>query len=310
MLVCYGRVMNENLENLKKFLYLDTRIKNEMLSMGMVSEESLFTEDAILKYSDNINESLKYVFSSFKKMSSCLGLDNLFLEKIEQLEKITFLKFYDCKLDINKLKSFYQNFVANMDENFVTKVRETCKGYSFEAINMPVENVSSINEMLHIMHSYVLNNENIYQSINVVAKKENVGGYDITLYGDSNELSSSVFNNFPIEMFCGWVDIVSVNNNKVIMMVRDRGHALTIELDKMEKDIRCAYFIPKLCNIEMINMLPGVRKVNENTNIHSGTNGIFYSNSDTFLSDLYTFINMVPTDLDMVYENDSIGRSM
>lgn len=63
-------------------------------------------------------------------------------------------------------------------------------------------------------------------------------------------------------MNCGWTDIVSLGNNSCIIKVRDRGYALTIEISKVGENHRIEYFIPKLCNVEMINKLPGINKVN------------------------------------------------
>ena len=57
------------------------------------------------------------------------------------------------------------------------------------------------------------------------------------------------------------------------MMIRDRGHALTIEIDIDGNEVLINYFIPKLRNINMINELPGVYKVKDNEYI--GTTGIF-----------------------------------
>ena len=63
-------------------------------------------------------------------------------------------------------------------------------------------------------------------------------------------------------MDVGWTDIVSMEK-KMLMMVRDRGHALTIEIDKEEAGAVFKYFIPKLCNRDMIEKLPGINKITE-----------------------------------------------
>ena len=298
--------MERNIEDLKKFLYYDMRIKNEMVMMGSVTEADLSTDEGIMNYTDKVDNSLKYIFECLKRMLLSIGLGDLFLEKLEELKESTFKKFYDCKFDIDKLKSFYQYSITEMDEKFVDLVRESCVGYSFSF--PPVDKVNSINEMLHVTHSYVINNENILQSFNVVETKPINDYTNITLYGNNSDFAKNIFTNFPIDIDCGDVDIVSVTNNKIIVMIRDRGHALTMEIDKIDNEVECHYFIPKLCNIDMINRLPGVRKVKDDAPTHSGTNGVFYSMSDSFVGDLYKFVEMVPTDSDMEIKRDFHSR--
>ena len=64
-----------------------------------------------------------------------------------------------------------------------------------------------------------------------------------------------LFEEFPNDLDVGWTDMVAVNERKLLMMVRDRGHALTIEITLNLQTARLEYFIPKLCNIDMIKKL-------------------------------------------------------
>ena len=91
--------------------------------------------------------------------------------------------------------------------------------------------------------------------------------------------------------------MVAINDKKLIIMVRDRGHALTIEVTLNNNIARIEYFIPKLCNIEMINNLPGVNKVNKNS---IGATGVIETPINTLPGVLFDFISKVPTDYDMV----------
>ena len=82
-----------------------------------------------------------------------------------------------------------------------------------------------------------------------------------------------------------------------LMMVRDRGHALTIEITINNQMARLEYFILKLCNLDMINNLPGINKVNENSVWATGT---FEIPIIDLPNELFTFISKVPMDDDMV----------
>ena len=65
-------------------------------------------------------------------------------------------------------------------------------------------------------------------------------------------------------------------------------------------------FIPKLCNIEMINNLPGVNKVNKNS---IGATGVIETPINTLPGVLFDFISKVPTDYDMVNDFEEIKRN-
>ena len=94
--------------------------------------------------------------------------------------------------------------------------------------------------------------------------------------------------------------------NKVFMMIRDRGHALTIEVDETEEANIVRYFIPKICNREMTERLPEIGKITQN-----GARGAFDSTKEEFIQKLFIFIGGVPTDYDMNFEeseNSEIGE--
>ena len=63
---------------------------------------------------------------------------------------------------------------------------------------------------------------------------------------------------------------------------------------------RLEYFIPKLCNIDMINALPGVNKVNANS---IGATGVIEVETANLSKTLFSFIEKVPTDDDMIFES-------
>ena len=114
-----------------------------------------------------------------------------------------------------------------------------------------IEKAKSINEVLHFIHSYVVNNDQILQIIPLINTKINNYQYPIRLRGFNTPIFEQLFNQFPIDLDVGWTDMVIINEKKLIMMVRDRGHALTIEISLNNDIARLEYFISKSCNIEM-----------------------------------------------------------
>lgn len=131
------------------------------------------------------------------------------------------------------------------------------------------------------------------------------------MYGEDGAFAKEIFDKFPTNNFlCGETDIVSLENtcNKIIMMIRDRGHALMIEMEIGDKDVKVDYHIPKLCNIEMINNLPGIRKVKEDSVMFSGATGMFVVPKDKLAISVIDLISKVPTDMNIISVNNYKGH--
>lgn len=297
--------MNEDYENLKRFIITDFKIKKELIDLRPPLDTDALSRREIVKYTNNAYDSLRFIICELRAAIKPYDSQGLFAKKINELSSRWLDKFICCKLDLDKLSEYYQYLVTDMSESLVNSVKEECSGYSiFQFPLNSLKMCNSINELLHIMHSYIMNNEHILQSVNVIAEQKNNYDYSITLYGENNELANSIFNNFPLDLDVGWTDIVSFGDiGKIVMMVRDRGHALSIEIDYDQDDIMVRYFIPKLCNIDMINSLPGINKVKEDTQTFSGATGRFVTSRDKLNQDLFNFISMVPMDRDMLLKN-------
>jgi hypothetical protein len=161
-----------------------------------------------------------------------------------------------------------------------------------------LEASNSINEMLHVFHSIVVNTNKFYLIMPKLSEKTiTSSGEPLRLFGRETKVAREMYDKWPVELDNGCTDILSLKDDKIIMMVRDRGHALTIEANKDGNDWYVNYLIPKLCNIDMINNLPGVRKVND---LSSYTIGQLRYKSDTALIDgVINFVSQVPTDADI-----------
>ena len=118
------------------------------------------------------------------------------------------------------------------------------------------------------------------------------------MFGKENDLSRDLFNKYPVELDTGEVDILSFDDH-LLMMVRDVGHALSIDSTIENDNIRVSYFVPKSCNIEKVNKLKGVTKLDPLTSdMFSPTNGEFVCKKEDFTNEIIDFISNVPTDAD------------
>lgn len=168
-----------------------------------------------------------------------------------------------------------------MKPELLEKTKQTFCGYTMSgglgAVPSMMDDVGSINELLHITHSSIINDERLLESMPIIGTKKNSFGYDITLYGEENEVSKRIFKNLPPDLDVGYTDIVSMES-RTLMMVRDRGHALTIDIDASDKDnIDVRYFIPKICNLDMVKALPGI---NSSSITKNGASGFFVSKGE------------------------------
>lgn len=300
--------MNEDgIIKLQHFFAVDTKIKKEMYAICPPNDGGYLDNNSLIKYTDSLNESLIYMFSELK----CIVIDlfgsrSLFYKKVDFLERNIKTIFYECGIDINKLRSFYKNYISDMNPKFIDSVKSECVGYTDMVVEESINMANSINELLHLLHACILNDERILEKIPLIHSKENNYSYPINLRGANVPIFNQLFLSFPLDMDCGWTEMVIVNERKLLMMIRDRGHALSMEISIINDSCRIEYFIPKLCNIEMINRLPGVNKVSKDS---VGATGIMEVKLNDLSASLFEFISKVPMDSDIVYENtSSIGN--
>ena len=292
----------KNLEAMKEFFERDMKIKGTLMSLAPTEADD-YDELSRMEYVDKLEkglDSLEYdTLASIKKFGFGEELNNTIREYFANNKKSMAVGKYEAGI----CQKIYNSEFASMSENFIEEVKEGFVGYAFfsNPSKLPgfVKKAKTVNELLHSIHSSIVNNDEILESMPQMGTKRNTIEEPITLYGEENEVAEKIFKEFPLEMDCGITDIVSLKN-KVLMMIRDRGHALTIDMDTTNpKEVEVKYFVPKLCNEEMIRKLPGI---NESSITKSGASGFFVSDKDKITKDLFDFIEKVPTDGDMVFD--------
>ena len=79
-------------------------------------------------------------------------------------------------------------------------------------------------------------------------------------------------------------------------MANGLGHALSMEITVAEEKARVEYFIPKICNVSMVNALPGINRVNYDS---YGATGVFETSPSLLPFEVVDFLTKVPTDKDI-----------
>lgn len=300
----------KNFETFKKFLKTDMRIKENLIRVAPAREDD-YNEESRIEYTDKLDSLLKDFKVEFELISEGFEFGETVSNAINNFFKKARENLAVGKYESGVGNDLYQQNFSNMRPELVDEVKKRCKGYTCatpERLADLMSKATSVNEMLHVMHSFVMNNEQIMSSMPKLGEKKNAQGYPITLYGEPSAIADEIFEKFPNELDVGWTDIISMQN-KVCMMVRDRGHALTIDMDtSKEEEIGVKYFIPKLCNEEMIMALKGIDKANIT---NDGARGSFTAKKEEITEELFGFIEKVPTDADMPRPNwDEIFASI
>lgn len=289
--------MNENYEKLDKFFKIDLKIKDLILKTK--PNEKTYDTSGAIKYVDNLINELDtikdYFFWVIDTYSMCPYLKDVINNSFNEYNE----KLLNSNYDYDRLIRIYQECILKMTSGLDKELQKNLFGYNINRKEVEsFEKCKTINDYLHAFHFYIVNNEKIFHSMPVIDRKINKDDEPIILFGKENDLSRDLFNKYPVELGTGEVDILSFDDH-LLMMIRDVGHALSIDSTIENDNIRVSYFIPKSCNIEKVNKLKGVTKLDPLTSdMFSPTNGEFVCKKEDFTSEMIDFISNVPTDID------------
>lgn len=284
------------LQAFKNFFRTDMRVKREMIDLAPKSLDET-DEEARVKYVDRAYKQFKGFRQDFLGIVEDFWPGDTVRQKTEDFFQRGENRFALSNYDSNVPRELYRSVFTDMRPEFVEMTKEIA-GYYLLSKNIldVLSNATTINELLHGYHSCIMNDERVLQRVPAIAEKESADHDPIILRGDGSGLGRQAFDALTGELDVADTDIVSADD-RFMMMVRSRGHALTIsgepDMDNPDK-IWISYNVPKLCNEEMIKALPGLAGYSEN-----GARGDFCVNREEFGEKLADFINRVPTDGDI-----------
>lgn len=280
---------NKELNDFKKFLDLNIRSKNILYDMAF-DKRYINDNNYIIKYCDNFYKqflTLKNLILDMGKLYFKKDFEylNIYLKKLETV-------LINLGTNIDKINAFYKIYLSEMSDDFVKKVGENCKGY-YICPQIDVKDAKTINEIIHYMHSYVINSDTILQNIPVVVGQEVEYEKKYYLRGCDTKMGRTLYNNTPEFLKNTIFDIVSYDENNCLLMARNIGHALTVEIKKESDKYFVKYFIPKIYDVGMVNNLDGINSIKEGSLY---ARGAFYIEQGNFPKKLYQFMEKVPTD--------------
>lgn len=289
--------MNENYEKLDKFFKIDLKIKDLILKTK--PNEKTYDTSGAIKYVDNLIKELDTIKDYFFWVIDTYNMSPYLKDVINNSFDEYDEKLLNSNYDYDRLTRIYEECILKMTSGLEKELQKNLFGYNINRKEVKsFEKCKTINYYLHAFHFYIVNNEKIFHSMPIIDRKINKDDEPIILFGKENDLSRDLFNKYPVELGTGEVDILSFDDH-LLMMIRDVGHALSVDSTIENDNIRVSYFVPKSCNIEKVNKLKGVTKLDPLTSdMFSPTNGEFVCKKEDFTSEMIDFISNVPTDID------------
>ena len=293
--------MEETLTYYKNYFSFDLDVKKRIYDLSI---NGYLTSNEIIKYTDKLYDSIIIFQRQFVSICQMFNMnEDITLTVYNLLEKIK-ERIVNTNYTLEDVKNIYYDYFAIMHEKFLTEVRKNIYGDSMvydesEAWILVdlLKECSSVNELLHFFHTYVTNNLDFLRQIPEIAHKKSLGD-EITLRGVNSPLSQNIFLAFDSKIAVGLTDIVSINADKVLISVRDRGHDLQIEVEvKNDDEVGVYYFIPKVVISGMFSQLKGINKIDEGDTFATGS---FVTTKDQVGKEIFDIVEKVPTDDDYI----------
>ena len=286
------------LQNLEQFFKYDLEIKKLINNYPDV-----YSMEDIIAYVDKMFKILQDIKFMLTKILKMIGNDEKSVEYLNKHFAYYEKRLLNCHYDAKQLAQFYQDCISNMDPKLINEINVQIKGYYlFSNYKQCFFKCQTINELLHVLHSYIVNTEKFYETMPIIKQKEDENVGSITLYGKNTFLATTIFNNINFDINSSIISILSLNDNHLLIMARDLGHALTIEIEIINNKAHINYFIPKVCNVDMVNNLKGITpiRIDETTNLSNlYAKGSFEVPINELIPDLIELMMKIPQDKDM-----------
>ncbi len=304
-----------SLEKLEEFFTYDIEVKKKLYQLGSIPT----SHEELIEYTDILWKSTESIRSKLIKICKLFDI-NIAVPIVENLIKNCQQRIINTNYSYQDIQSIYNDLFAKMNEETISLIQENIFGYSdktMEDFGLILNKCASCNEFLHALHSYVIRNESILQSIPEI-KSIPIGTskwVKISLRGDQNQLAEDIFDKLVEQNAdvssearfhaVGNTDIVAINkSNKILIMARDKGHSLTIET-KLEEDgnYGVEYYMPKSISYNLTSKLRGITNYNDGDDFAIGS---FLTEPGCFVNDIVDLINSVPTDCNLSWTNETM----
>ena len=322
---------NETLNKFKHFFEIDMALKQKLVNLAPAVDLS---GDIAFKYADKLYNSLSSIERQLIDIANTFDFGNDVKKAIQDSVEEYRNRIIKTDYSSADLKRIYNECFAMMSEKNLDLIRKNVFPYSMiyndydatiqelidtgaeqwiideeilakkEAITLDkiINQCGSVNEILHTFHDYITYDVDLLRTIQTRKQKSNDEGYMISLRGTENAMAEQLFQKYDISMSSGDVEVISFDDNNTLLMCRDRGHALTIEIQKKkDNEVGIYYFVPKMGAGDSVidysnTSLKGISSKPESTFII----GSFVSNKDLAVTEIMNIIKQIPNDKEML----------
>ena len=324
---------NETLNKFKHFFEIDMALKQKLVNLAPAVDLS---GDIAFKYADKLYNSLSSIERQLIDIANTFDFGNDVKKAIQDSVEEYRNRIIKTDYSSADLKRIYNECFAMMSEKNLDLIRKNVFPYSMiyndydatiqelidtgaeqwiideeilakkEAITLDkiINQCGSVNEILHTFHDYITYDVDLLRTIQTRKQKSNDEGYMISLRGTEGEIAKQLFQKYDISMSSGDVEVISFDDNNTLLMCRDRGHALTIEIQKKnDSEVGIYYFVPKMgaggSILDYSNIdLKGISSKKGSSFII----GSFVSNVELAVDEVMNIIKLMPTDKEMMHQ--------
>ncbi len=309
---------NEKLLKLEKMLNNNIFIKETLHKMA--PNEEYFSSVAVsMQYSDMFLKYLDLLKRTFNNMLDDFGLEVFTKVEMEELFLTIERDVVRNYGNLNVTKTLFEKHISSMREDFVESVSKGYMGYYLMS-GVGVMKPITLNELLHLHHFATLNNERLFDRMPLITKGtdpktsfiEEGPWQGVEYFGKETKFSNKIYeaiynimyNSPKFSSFKSLAHVISLNN-KIIVMIRDLGHATTMEINYDDATVDIKYYIPKICNYEMAQNLPGIMHISGN-DVRDYAKGSFETTKEDFIDEFNSFLYAIPMDTDIKFNTISI----
>ena len=207
----------EQYKALVDFFKEDSQIKNTLMSIAPKASDE-YNEDSRMEYLEQLYSELNNIEFKVMGILKNFNMESVLAESYKEYFKKAKENFSELGYGSQheNLSKIYQKIFTDMKPQLVEKAKNTFAGYTFygglSGTSRIINEVGSINELLHIMHSSIINDQDLLQSMPIIGTKKNEFSYNIVLYGEENKISQEIFEKFPKDLDVGDTDISSTHS--------------------------------------------------------------------------------------------------
>lgn len=310
------------LHQLGQFIDQDKQIKNQLRAAAYPIGPNELGAGDTESYRHHLISSAKTLKNSFSSLSSNmkkLGLDGNSISSQSQIisdDLIERITPAENNNDFNSLERAFKFYISSLRSDFAREVSTEIIGY-YTYRNLYFKNLAqkanSFNELLHLAHSALIADETLFKKLPQWGDLSIPSKWiEYRAYGQPNEIAQNIFSHFqqnannflnhphssPIKEIPNLLHLFSVDQT-IHLMVRDFGHATTIEIDTSKpQSAAVEYHIPRIYDGLKVNQLPGVNRVKPLPGKHldTGTFGGFSVPYSEIGQKIVDFIQKIPTD--------------